>query len=160
MKGSMARAWSAVGAIAVLTSLWFFYPRISIEPTEPLNPSNPFTVPFRVANQGNLPIYPLVTSCAIHAVRTSSMNMTNGVMIPTERIIGRLGSGDADVATCPIQGNRGSALSGGGALISADISVSVSFRQLVWPFRVDVSRRFATAPEVGGELRWIQRSSG
>ena len=45
-----------VVGLGLIVSVLYFYPRVQVSPTQPLDPKNAFTAPFLITNAGNAPI--------------------------------------------------------------------------------------------------------
>lgn len=65
--------WGGVVVVATLLGLllaWFeLGPKIQFEPDVPLDPSDVFTTPFKIANQGLLPLRSVQCRCIMNYVR-------------------------------------------------------------------------------------------
>jgi hypothetical protein len=145
-----------------MTSLSFFYATALVEPLEPLDPSNAFTAPFRITNDGQLAIHDVTVWCSAQSLVIEGGTNVGGMGVPANKQpIGELTSKESETMVCallgPIGPNR-SALQSNQPLRSADVVVVVEYRPSFWPWRTTTTRRFRTTPDVDGKLRWYNQA--
>ena len=156
------------GATAILALL----PRVTVEPGAPFEPSNPFSAPFTIANTNFVPLEGVGVSvrfCDITfeppeppgpgtiKLRGTEDGKCNGTVgargTITEWNHHRLGADEKYTISIGDWFN----VTKGNRIISADISIVVSFYPWIAPFQRERHFRFITKAEADGLLHWSAR---
>ncbi len=147
------RLWKIlVGVSVVLTvvvGVLQFSSRISVLPTTPINPSDSFSVPFIVKNEGLLAIYDVKFSCHYDQIKDLNENTwTNASQVNVHRVR-EIGAGQQATVTC----NK---IRGDITFAHADMSIIVSFRPSFIPWRKEpLPVRFIVERGSDGQLYWL-----
>lgn len=149
--------WAAIGAVATLTSLSFFWPSVSVEMTELLDPSNALSAPIEVTNDGNLSLHSVTIACAIQSIEFGVNNSFKYGAFTARRAVDVIDKGESVTTTCDLL-RSGAPRRANPQLRSADIAVVVSFRPSFWPALTEITRRFSTVADSSGKLRWIRKA--
>ncbi len=151
------RLWSwilSIGAIVGLASgIATLYPRISVSQLSPTDPTKPLSVPFRVGNEGYLPIYNVRFICSFRDAQTNQGPIFENIGFQNGRSpIPILKPTESTETTCPIEQKDGIAFT------SIDMTVTVQFDGF-WPFRDQKwNYRVTTRKNSKGELMWLPKA--
>jgi hypothetical protein len=164
-KGKWAIAGKVITAIlAVITvvGIFEFDPRVTIEPSGPADPANPFSGYFKVTNNQvyaleNVHITASVWCAAIGRSASNiddmdkcerSMNLSSkewqGHALQTDESA-EITLGKVAIVTPP------------SALLYAEISIRVSANPWFWPFPFDREYRFAMRRQSNGDISWLHK---
>lgn len=161
-------AWSAIGIVAVGFGIYVGYvqlsPRISVSASAALNPSDPFSTPFVISNDGYLPIRDVEFLCRLTDVnaRPPGINLSfeNISVQGPDQFLGDKNQQTRDIAA----GGHATTKCNLSPLFpvmpieNADISITVIFRPAFFRSQKAKYFRFVTARGSDGQLRWIQQS--
>lgn len=155
-------AWKLIGGFGVILGIAVtFYPRISVKPSDSLDPNNALKTPFIITNDSFMPISNVRYSCAIKDVKTKDWPGVIGEpdyssrLVSSNLVAARMGIGESDSAICPLAGfNLHS------DIVSADIAVVVQYSVPVLPINLEKIVPFTTLRDSQGRLRWIQKPIG
>lgn len=136
-----------------LVSLIVFWPRISVETSDPLDPRNPFSIPFMVKNDGYLLSYSVHHSLSIKNIELKNKISING---------GGMSGFDEDIPKlCP---NNSSAISiqrtigvPSDFVESAEIYIDLSYKTQWIPLIFKDSYRFKLARKSNGDYVWQKK---
>jgi len=136
-------------------------PRPVIEPSSPSEASNPFSGTFKVANSQVYPLEDVRIEAELWCAKlgrgtdTSPPDLCPHVGMPSSRKAWNQRTIGPDAA---YQINIGEVLyATPGALLSADLSVKVSYRPWVLPFHLSKESRFYSRRKDDGTIEWLQR---
>ena len=156
--------WKGFGVLAlifgVVQGVASFVPRLSVYNASALNPSDPFSTPFILSNDGMLDIYSIEYSCAGNFIETESHNIVSDVEA-THWTPGRqiLSPAEKDSFPCGLKG----AVEALGvfpmvSIKTADITLNISFRPRFIVWKQTKSFRFITARTSDNQLQWLPKS--
>jgi hypothetical protein len=156
-----------IGAAALILGVYASYvqlaPRISVSPSASLNPSDPFSTPFEVSNDGYLSIRDVQFLCRLTDVQAQppgiNLSFENiGVMGPDQFLgdksqnIRDIGPGRQATTKCNL-----SPIFPVMPIDRADISITVSYKpDYLWSPRSE-DFRFVTVRSSDGQLRWVRQ---
>jgi hypothetical protein len=153
--------WSIVVAVTTLAGLLIFRPSVAVDPQELLNPSNAFTALIEITNNSAFAIHNTTVECLLGSAAVGGI-----VVLRNNRFVGRdfirvIDPEESVTVHCPVLGKPGetptSVVGTELPLQSADLTIIVGFRPSFWPVRTRINRRFVTAANSDGTLRWIRR---
>lgn len=145
-KRTLVRAFSAVAVVSGLLAL--AYPRLTVAAQPLLNPSDPFSAPFVVSNDGYIPLTDVVISCVIDRIRGAA-DVDGSISRPPERQIDRLGVGERTSTACPAPVVA--------PIESADVLISVQFSPARIAYPMTWEYRFVGQPDGIGGWTWQQQ---
>ncbi len=126
-------------------------PQLSAAPSDALEQSQPFSVPFVVKNQGLLPVQRVVVNCYIRHLQAAAMNMTGkfgDLMGNRDWRFAELDRGESKTVVCPF-------LRTSDPIRSADLSVIVEYEDHGVPYR----SIFRYVGQYGDRWRWLPQPS-
>jgi hypothetical protein len=153
-----ATIWYVLVSVATLLSLGGYYtfvPRLSVSASSALNPSDPFSTPFILSNDGNLSIYAIKYSCELNLIETDTdivfknSRISNFTSQRTE-----LEPSGKDTFSCPFSSVVGFS---GPRVAIADVTLAVSF-QTYFNYPSKRTFRFVTETASDKKLYWFHRS--
>lgn len=144
-----------VGAAAVILS---FLPAFSVSKEEPLNPHDPFSVPFIIEYDGLIPIRNVTVGCGIYSLQTEDgVEIRNLYLDDSNQYFSLLWHGDAITIYCPI--HRFFVLK---PIVDADVFLEAKYRPWLLPRFTDRwwspwtrTFRYATFQQADKNLRWL-----
>ncbi len=143
-----------VGTATVLAAAlgaWFSQPQLSISPRLALSEGE-IDTPFSIANDGLLAIDEVAPTCSLKHVVVAG----NIVLDADRRTVGSVASllkpGEQTTVIC-------CGISVRFPIIGADVSISVSFRTWVPPWKHELTQRFDAARDKSGVCRWFSIAS-
>lgn len=149
------RFLAAISLVVTALTAWaLFYdfsPKVSVSSAQALNPSDLFSTPFMLLNEGYLAIHDVEAECALNNVKYK-----NGSNIEQAITRGSL-NGSKDIQPheqmtfkCPPHG-----IAFGSDLASADVSIIASFQPSFIPWRFHKEFRFVSEKSSDGYLHWF-----
>lgn len=147
---------SHVVGIAAAIALYFDYsPKISVSADEPLNPSNAFTAPFIVGNDGYFAIRRVSSTCIVDITMTNRVTFRNVAVGGLNDIADKMSPGERLSVGCRFQEHVGTSAQ----LIRADIRIAIKYKSyikgLLVGFDEEREFRFVSAPKPDGSWRWL-----
>jgi len=142
--------------IALAAVLYALSPRISVTSLAPLNPSDPFSTPLTILNDGYLTAHNVQAKCSIQD-RDASGSETNSSSTADMKIenIGDLRSKEPTPLPCALI-----PASKAIPIASAYLTVEVSYRPDFYLWRVEKRFSFITATGSDGQLHWLLQPAG
>lgn len=151
-----------LGSLATFYEI-FYLPPASVSFSAPLNPSDPFTTPFVISNDGYLSLREVQVACTMNDLKSGStdtnLELSNVTVSARDQYLGDKSQEVRDIApkgqattTCdlpPIAPITG--------ISSADISIRVSYRLRLYPLRKEQSFRFLSVRGSDNRFRWIRQ---
>jgi hypothetical protein len=153
----VSRSWKIiVGAssvVGLIGGLMYFAARVTVSSLTPLNPTDPFSTPFSISNDGAFSIYDVEFSCSLNDVKfPNGGGMSNlsvgGYGLPPIKVIE---AGEKATYQCLI----GSQETPKGS--QADIHVVVSYQPKFIPCRIDKPYRFVMKQGSDKQWYWFQQ---
>ena len=144
-----------------IASAWLsVIPVISVSQAQPLDPANPFSVPFIVSNDGPLSVKSLNFTCVPISIETSHQSRSIPSGFHSERVsINKLESHQKSDFPCTFRPFLGSwEFSPSQSMTMAKIDIFLEYRPAFVPWKRTLQFRFATFPDRDGKLYW-QHSS-
>jgi hypothetical protein len=149
------KLWAIVGVLATISGVLSLFPNISVAPATPLDPTNLFSTPFTISNDGYLPIYGVTFRCRIRRVHSEGGGevITSGKGIyPLRDPLTVMRSGEKSTVACPFPVTFDS------PIVGADFDFVVAFRPIWIPWHRERFFRFGTAKNKEGQLIWLPRA--
>ncbi|MCU1226355.1 MAG: hypothetical protein JWQ42_4448 [Edaphobacter sp.] len=150
--------WKIISTLALLSSLWisfaWFLPELSAEPSAQVYPSDPFSSPFVIKNEGNFSLDDVNGSCHIERMELQgNSNVSNGDAFNYMTPVRSLASREPTTIFCR------SAVETNIPILSGDISLRVTYSPSICPFikRTKIFR-FTTISQPNKSLRWTPRA--
>ena len=144
---------TAVGVIALVLAVnEADQPKVDIANTDALDPSDPFSTPFIVSNNGRATITDVEFSCYIDGLEYEDGAGFTRLALVTQPTIARIDPGDRKSGLCGSVRMHTSPVKG------ADIQMTIKFKAPRWGlFTKEHERklRWVTAKQSDGTLRWI-----
>lgn len=146
--------FALLGAIATVLAL---LPKVTIDSSVPVDPTNPFSASFTIINSGYIPLWSTDVSIGIGQVVFEPAQVDPNLFpkfenrfTPPEWLNHRLSSDERFTVTIGdiFQMGHGVRLSG------ADIVISISYKPWILPFRSETVLRFITKKQSDGRLYW------
>jgi hypothetical protein len=148
-----------IGTLAAFTALATFAPRFSVEPTTPLDPENPFSVPFTITNTGPVKAKQVKYMCSItEATFTRGLRIKESYFVDERyKSIAEIAPEERLEAPCPGFGpGIGGQLGFGEKNVKeADMTLLLSYRGAWRPWRRTEQFRFIYMRGPDGEVRWF-----
>jgi hypothetical protein len=88
-------ALTIVGVLLTTIGLVALWPSISVEACPPINPAQPFSVPFKITNAGYPPIEDLKVHCYLHRIQVGGVTVTSSLQRNANWSTPRLGRGES-----------------------------------------------------------------
>ncbi len=144
---------AVLAILGFLISLLTLFPRITVSNDAAIDPTDSFSTPFVVSNDGLLPLLSVRSLLYIKAVQLARGNQilnsnftmdewTTRILLPAEKLT--------------VYGGR--AVRAPGQLLDGDIFIIVQYRPFFWPFTVrQFSSRFRTLKGPDERLYWTHR---
>jgi hypothetical protein len=147
--------WLALG-FGIFGGALLFQSRVSVTPSDPLDPNDPFTTTFTVTNEGTFPIYDVYLACEIQRVGNPPRNIqiiNTRTALGAEDTIPVMRPDQATTTLCDLPfGFPDDAQPTAG-----DVEIQVEFDpKFLW--RTTKEYRFTTVRTADGRLRWIPRA--
>jgi hypothetical protein len=161
--------WSLIGAIALIFGVFVGYvqlaPRISVSASAPLNPSDPFSSPFVISNDGYLPIRNVQFLCRLSDVNAQppglNLSFENISVMGPDRFLGDksqkirdIDPGGQATTKCNL-----SPLFPVMPIENADIAITVVYQPAFYRSQKVKDFRFITVSGSDGQLRWVRQPS-
>ncbi len=138
---------TTIGLIG-LVALW---PSLRVSPQPPLDPAQPFSVPFQITNASYVPVCGVTVSCYAHRVKVGGMTMQSCLMSNRGWTATRLGRGESmtvipNLVQAPVLPGE------------ADIVIAVNYGLVGVPFsKLRHFTRFVG--HFGASWQWLQQPS-
>ncbi len=156
-----ARTWTLptilgliLGALGLL-GLVELRPQMTVSPQEPLNKSQPFSVPFRISNTGYFSFHVFLVVCYIHEVEfpgtTGPITFSGSTVHQGGWEGGTLERGDSQTVIC----NLANAIPK-----KADIAIVIDYAALFIPDVLKSRRYFRFVGAFGDNWQWLPQPSG
>jgi hypothetical protein len=140
----------ALAMMTVVGTYFLLHPNVSVEPDTTVDPMLPMLTPFRVTNEGVLPIYDVKWSIEMNDVATYNHNIFRNITsINRENKVYKLASKEATAVS--IEPVIFAHFSGG------DIVIVVTYRTIIGIACTEVFR-FATKAVSEGGVRWYHKA--
>jgi hypothetical protein len=143
--------------IAVAATLYFLSPAITVSSSAALNPTDPFSTPLTILNEGLLAAHDVRARCSVIQARGAhwaELSVPPTADAPTQNL------GDLrprEPATLPCALARAAETS---TVVGASVTIGVSYRPDFYPWRVEKRFGFITATGPDGLLHWLPRPAG
>jgi hypothetical protein len=154
------KCWKVVTIGAVFLSLtnillgWAS--SVSVASSPPWNPSDPFSAPFAITNDGKFRIYNVEFACYIARMEYQPPDDTI-VAYHSDRLrgfsLGGMGAGETRTIQCPHPIRRRQA----NPIREVEVMIQVCFRPLLLPWRTGVERRFIAILGHNGYFQWVRQ---
>jgi hypothetical protein len=143
--GAVVGAMTLFGCVATLLEL---FPRVTVSNREPIDLNDPFSTPFRIVNEGYLPLFSVkffMTDVEVDGTKII------GICSAPSWQLARFDPLDSfDLYPAEVIHSQ--------FLRFASLAVVIQYRPLPWIFRERVRvSRFATQPGSGNRLYWIKK---
>jgi hypothetical protein len=148
--------WACVSLLLAFVGSYFLLrTQIEVEPDAALDPKQPMTTPFRITNNGVLPIYNVRRWCSVNRLQDAGGIEFDGFKFidsgkPT---IPRLDSGESTSVFVPISINFRTPYAFG------DIEVVVEYSTAILKTHQERHFRFEMRKDVNNEIRWYHKAS-
>ena len=151
--------WFIIAGLATIVSLLsFFYPKISVSPTTSLDPQNALSAPFKIINEGHLPIYNLQYRICPYdeTMPKPGIRVWEGpVWDLTEHRIAKLGAGESWTIMLPLQYRHKELNKVVTKFI--DVRMFIEFELKFIPKKFKYWFHFNTAKTAEGKLNWYSQ---
>ncbi|MDQ3714403.1 MAG: hypothetical protein M3388_19610 [Acidobacteriota bacterium] len=145
------QSWKILSIVALLvglvSSLLVFASRVSVSSSSPLNPSDPFSTPFYVSNDGLFAIYDVTFYCNFRDVTFFEGGSISGISVRgSDPLIPSIEASERATTKCLLtypDANRND---------HGDIVVVVSYKPKFLPYRKE--RKFRFVMEQGSDKQW------
>jgi hypothetical protein len=146
----------AVGFVGAAAAILSFLPAFSVSKDEPLDPHDPFSVPFIIEYDGGIPVRDVFRACQLENVAYEAGNSVNASKTTFAHFTS-MWHGDGATVPCRnmFKFNQ--------AITKADIYLQVEYRPMLLPSWIDRwwrpwKKRFhyITARQSDGDLRWLR----
>jgi len=147
--------WIVAGILATIGGVLSLLPKVVVYAGAPLDPSQPFTTPFTISNEGYLPIHDVTFRCRIRRAQAEDgaaiIAYEKGIS-PTGFAVPLITPGEKSTVACPFPFEFNAPFAG------ADFDFVVVFRPdwLLW--HQEKSFRFGTTKTKEGQLIWLPRA--
>lgn len=150
---------TVLGIPSLIVGILEILPRASVSPEELQNPSDPFSAPFIVANDGYVDLYDVTFLCSPIKVLTSTRGEIRADVgagfSDTSFNVGTLGPDGRTTVFCPLY----VMYMGPGPIKEAHIQIILSFRPEWLPFHRSIKRDFVLSKDAAGRYRWLHFSN-
>lgn len=140
--------------LTIVGTYYTFSLKLTIEPKESLDASDPFATPFLVRNDSLLGVYSINLKTGIREVyaKGSDNRFSEFATMTDVPPIPKLDPGEPTTffITFPFKTPS--------PITSADVEIMVSYRPVLLPFKRKKSLRFVTAQAKDGTLHWIPKA--
>jgi hypothetical protein len=146
---------TVIAVLGFAITLLTLFPRITVSNDAAIDPTDPFSTPFVVSNDGYLPL--LSVRCWFYI---KAVHLTHGSRIFESRVTTDEWTTRRLLPTEKLSVYGGKAVRAPGQLLDGDISIIVEYRPFLWPFTMrQISSRFRTlkGPAPDGRLYWTHR---
>jgi hypothetical protein len=145
-----------VGIPSIIAGIVAFLPRISVTPTDPLNPADPFSAPFVVSNDGYIPLTDVQFACRPEKVNFGSrLTLTFGsetvIITPAVFNVGTLDLDSKTTVPCALDEVMQVPHPIAGPVTEAQITILISYRPL-WLWRKVMESRFVLTQDNAGSF--------
>ena len=127
----------------------FLQADLRVTPEAALRPQDPFSSPFRLENDGALPIQQVTANCHIVKVLyTNGTEQSDNEQINYMDPVAEIGHGESHPLFC----RQGFSVQN--AMLMGEVYLEVRYRPWLVPIFRRKDYRFKTLPQSGGTLRW------
>jgi len=137
--------------LATALGIWFSQPQLSISPRIPLSETE-IDTPFSITNDGLWALDEVQSTCSLKHVVLVGNVVLDADRLTVGPVASALKRGEQTTVVC-----RG--ISVRIPIIGADVSIAVSFRTWVPPWKHELTQRFDAARDKTGVLKWSPRAS-
>jgi hypothetical protein len=146
-----------VGIPGIIVAILTLLPRASVSPDELHNPSDPFSAPFIVANDGYVDLNDVTFTCSPVKVLSSrqwEIRADDGAGFSDASFnVGTLGPDGRTTVFCNL-----TRFISVGPIQDAHIRIILSFRPEWLPFRRSIKRDFVLSKDASGHFHWLHSS--
>lgn len=128
--------------------------RLSVSPTTPLKPSDPFSTPFVIKNEGLFSIHSVTFKCYITKVLYENNSSSSDNTYDNDKVIGTLPAGKSVTVPCA----RSAGVLFQNPLIGAEERLIISFQPAFSFWTTTIQHTFVTVKEADGNFRWLEQS--
>jgi hypothetical protein len=149
--GALALVASVAGIDAYVAS------RISVSSSEALNPSDPFSTPFVISNDGYLPIKETLFSCGFRNVSYTAVDIDFSKGVESQYAappIPTIGGGEKTTAWCFNPTETGMF----GDIEQAEVDIVIRYRPAWLPWGQEKRARFLAVSGKDGKLYWLPKA--
>ena len=141
-----------VGFLATILNL---SPKISLSPSPPLDPSDLFSTPFTVFNDGQFPVWNVKFTTLLNQVKNEGRVTWDNIsveIISPKPVASYLSQGDATTFSVPFRKFFGNV----GAIDSADIEITINYQPFPMLWYKEKPFRFVALKYLDGRLSWFR----
>jgi hypothetical protein len=157
--GHVQKGWKTtlyiLGIFAIMAGAMSFLPKISVTPSELLDPSNPFSAPFIISNEGVLPFHSVSYRVHIREVQSEDgakvIIYKKGITI-SDFLISNISPGEKATTGVPFPFKFQTRIK------SADITFVVIYRPDWLPWHGEQRFRFGLAKKSNNSWTWLPRA--
>lgn len=157
--GHIQKSWKRIlyilGIFAIMSGAMAFLPKISVTPSEPLDPSNPFSAPFIISNEGVLPFHSVSYRVHIREVQSEDgakvIVYKKGITV-SDFLISNINPGEKASTGIPFPFAFQTPIK------SADITFVVIYRPDWLPWHGEQRFRFGLAKKSNNSWTWLPRA--
>lgn len=144
--------WNGVGLAGALALFFEFSPRIAVSPEQPIDPSDAFSAPFVIANDGYLSLRKISAICSLQDVQLGTFSIQGiAVMGSKTDFAADMLPGEKFTVKCRFREN----VTTSDPLARADILIIIHYRLRLWPLERDRAFRFESVKTSDGSWRWL-----
>jgi hypothetical protein len=159
-KKTKTKAWTlptVLGLALSLLAAWELTPQISVDPLEAKEPSQPFSAPFRIENDGYFSFWIKHVVCYTHALKAGNISEAEGVSFPVSP------TSDGKLDHLILEGHEGETATCnvlyGPRVEYADIAIVIDYSPWKsFPMTFRTCRRFTG--DYGGNWQWLKQPCG
>ncbi len=138
---------SIVGVVGLVSGLLVFASRVSVSSSTPLNPSDPFSTPFFISNDGLFAIYDVKFHCDLRGIKfPEGGGVSNISIIDDSPSISSIEASEKATTKCMIS------IPDATRNDHADIAIVISYRPKFFPYQKNKKFRFVM--EQGFDKQW------
>lgn len=157
--GYVQKGWKTtlyiLGIFAIIAGVMSFLPKISVTPAEPLDPSNPFSAPFIISNEGVLALHSVSYRVHIREVQSEDGGKViiykKGITV-SDFLISYFSPGEKATTGVPFPFKFQTPIK------SADITFVVIYRPDSLPWHGEQRFRFGLAKKSNNSWIWLPRA--
>ena len=152
-KALMAVCFLILAGLGHYVTVDSFGTKLEITPGDPLDPTDPFTSPFQIQNDGLLPVSKIQTSCYVRNVLSDRNNQFGHAIGTTNRPPVTLDRGEKFTAFCtsPVKLTPD-------RITQADVELDVSYKPAWSWWTSGIVRRFSMMRKQDGGVLWTPKA--
>ncbi len=157
LKGFFQGVVTFLGILTLLSAYFYFRPSLSASSSSLLDPTDVFSSPIEITNEGVLDIFDIMPFCNISGKYCSGAILSTGRDIIVSRFedsyhYEKISSGETATLIC------GLTIRDPDPMCSAEISIHLSFRPVFfWPFHNNKEFLFMGQRDLNGNFHWFQQ---